>query len=70
MDLKSAESECENHEMQIFQIKNDKNAVSNLSEASDCLPVIPVVFFTMVLDGCIGWPSRNLCWFSIIFTKE
>lgn len=47
MDLKSAESECENHEMQIFQIKNDKNAVSNLSEASDCLPVIPVVFYKL-----------------------
>ena len=45
MDLKSAESHCENHEMQIFQIKNDKNAVSNLSEPSDCLPVISVVFY-------------------------
>ena len=40
MDLKSAESHCENHEMQIFQIKNDKNAVSNLSEPSDCLNLI------------------------------
>lgn len=32
MDLKSAESKCENHEFQIFQIKNDKNAVSYMKK--------------------------------------
>ena len=28
IDLKSAETECESHQLQIFQIKNDLNAVS------------------------------------------